>query len=342
MRACRPTVLSDRGQDGFFLRAARVVTALAAVLLAACSEPERTSGARSARDSVSVVDDAGQVVALDAPAARVVSLVPSVTDVLLALELDDRLIARTEYDLDPRLDSLPSVGPGLTPNIEWLASRAPDLVIAWRDVEGRALVERLAELGIPVYASRLEDVTTALTTITRIGVLVGEEVRADSLRRAIQARLDSVRSANRSSARPTVLYLVGGDPPYAPGPGTFVHELIEIAGGANVLADLADGWHSVSTEEVVRRDPDLIVLPVHADESGVAAALSRRAGWRDLRAVRTGQVHEVDGELFGRPGPRLDRAAGALADLLGRTRARAHARGTAASEVTSPSPASER
>jgi len=317
------------------LRASYVWTTIAAALLAGCADAERRPDTAGSGDSVSVIDDAGQVVRLDSAATRVVSLVPSVTDVVLALGLEHRLIARTEYDLHPRLDSLPSVGPGLTPNIEWLASRSPDLVIAWRDVEGRALVERLAELGIPVYASRLEDVTTALTTITRIGVLLGEPARADSLRRAMETRFDSVRSASRSAPRASVLYLVGGDPPYAPGPGTFIDELIEIAGGTNALADLPEGWHSISTEEIVRRDPDLIVLPVHPGEAGVVGALSRRAGWRDLRAVRDGQVHEVDGQLFGRPGPQLDRAAVALAALLGRAGARARARGALPPDTSS-------
>ena len=297
--------------------------------LAACDggDGARVSDDEATTGGVAALDDADRLVRLDSPAARVVSLVPSVTDILLALDLDDRLIARTEYDTDERLASLPSVGPGLTPNIEWLAARAPDLVIAWRDVEGRALVERLADLGIPVYASRLEDIGTALTTITRVGALLGEAARADSLRASIEARLDSVRLAAPADGRPSVLYLVGGDPPYAPGPGTFVHELIELAGGVNLLADLADGWHSVSVEEVVRRDPDVIVIPVHDAEAGSADRLAQRPGWRDLPAVRAGRIHEVDGELFGRPGPRLDEAAAALADLLGNTRARARARG---------------
>ncbi|HEX6589252.1 MAG TPA: cobalamin-binding protein [Longimicrobiales bacterium] len=267
-----------------------------------------------------MVDDAGRTIALDAPATRVVSLVPSVTDVVLALGLADRLIARTDFDVDPRIAALPSVGPGLTPNLEWLAAEAPDLVIAWRDVEGRALVDQLGRLGIPVYSSRLEDVETALATITRIGALLGAEGRADTVRVALEARLDSLRSRSAGLTRPRVLYVVGGDPPYAPGPGTFVHELIEIAGGTNLLADLPPGWHSVGPEEVVRRDPDVIVLPVHSGEAGAAARLSRRPGWRDLRAVRAGRVYEVDGEVFGRPGPRLAEAAQALASLLDGTR----------------------
>lgn len=310
--------------DGFFLRTGLLGVAFV-VAVAACDGGASHDGAARATTGgpVSVVDDAGRTIALDGPAARVVSLVPSVTDVVLALGLEDRLIARTDYDADPRLAALPSVGPGLTPNLEWLASQAPDLVVAWRDVEGRALVDRLASLGIPVYSSRLEDVGTALGTITRIGALLGAEPRADSLRHAIEGRLDSLRAAASTAARPTVLYIVGGDPPYAPGPGTFVHELIGIAGGANVLADLPDGWHSVAAEEIVRRDPDVIVIPVHGAEAGAAAELASRPGWRDLRAVREGRVHEVHGELFGRPGPRLGDAATALADLLDRAGARA-------------------
>jgi len=296
----------------------RTIRLLFALALVAC-DGERTDAPGAAADSasaVSVQDDAEAVVRLDAPARRVVSLVPSVTDVVLALGLSDRLIARTDYDLDARVAHLPSVGPGLTPNLEWLASQSPDLVIAWRDVEGRALVESIDELGIAVYSSRLEDVPTSLSTIERIAKLLGEPARGDSLSAALEARLDSVRNATRTSARPTVLYLVGGEPPYAPGPGTFVDQLIDIAGGRNLLADMPDGWHSISVEEVVNRDPDVIVIPVHGAEGADADALMTSPGWRDLRAVREGRVHEVDGELFGRPGPALDRAAVALADLL--------------------------
>ena len=325
VRGSRPSC-PTAGMDGFFLRTGVLLTALLTALAACDAPPRADAPGVLAAESASVIDDAGRTIALDSPAERVVSLVPSVTDVVLALGLEDRLIARTDYDADPRLAALPSVGPGLTPNLEWLAAQAPDLVIAWRDVEGRVLVDRLGALGIPVYSSRLEDVGVALTTITRIGVLLGAETRADSLRATIESRLDSLRAAAGSNARPRVLYIVGGDPPYAPGPGTFVHELIEIAGGTNALADLPDGWHSIATEEVVRRDPDVIVIPVHGAEAGAAAALARRPGWRDLRAVREGRVHEMDGELFGRPGPRLGEAAAALARLLDPADARAHAR----------------
>ena len=323
MASWESTVLSiSAGKDGFFLRSIPLL--LSCLLAVGCGESG--SGDASASDpveAIAVIDDAADTVRLARPAQRVVSLVPSVTDVVLALGLESRLIARSDYDLDPRIAALPSVGPGLTPNLEWLAGEAPDLVIAWRDVEGRALVEQLERLGVPVYSSRLEDVPTALSTITRVATLLGAPARGDSLRALLDARLDSVRVATRGRPRPTVLYLVGGDPPYAAGPGTFVDQLLDIAGGVNMLADMADGWHSVSVEEIVRRDPDVIVIPVHGGEHGTAAGLVREPGWRDLRAARDGNVHEVDGELFGRPGPRLGEAAAALADLLAGTAARA-------------------
>ena len=305
---------------------------LCCVSALACGDASRagTDAREEAEAPIVVVDDAGDTIRLDTSATRVVSLVPSVTDVVLALGLEQRLIARTDYDLDPRIAGLPSVGPGLTPNLEWLASQAPDLVIAWRDVEGRALVEQLADVGIPVYSSRLEDVPTVLSTIARVATMLGEPARGDSMRAALAARIDSVRAATRGRPPVRVLYLVGGDPPYAAGPGTFVDQLLDIAGGVNALADLHDGWHSISIEEIVRRDPDMIVIPVHGTESGTAAALVREPGWRGLRATRTGNVHEVDGELFGRPGPRLDRAAAALADLLGGAGARERADGNGA------------
>ena len=147
--------------------------ALLALSLLGCGDAAERAQERQAGSGsgVAAVDDAGRLVRLYAPAERVVSLVPSATDVVLALGLEGRLIARTEFDVDARLAGLPSVGQGLTPNIEWLAARAPDLVIAWRDVEGRHVVDRLESIGTAVYAARIEDIPTALGTIARASIV---------------------------------------------------------------------------------------------------------------------------------------------------------------------------
>lgn len=267
-------------------------------------------------DTGRVVDATGRVMELEAAPRRVVSLVPSVTDLLVALDAQDRLIARTEFDVHPALDSLPSVGQGLTPNLEWIVARSPDLVIAWPDAQGRDVVQRLRDLGIPVYGARLESTTAVLRTTRDLGRLLGLEARADTLTSRLRSGLDSVRASVAALDRPRVLYVTGGDPPYAAGAATFMDELIRIAGGRNLAAPLGTGWLQLSLEEVVRRQPDVVVIPSHGDSARALNRLRDAPGWRELEAVRAGRVAMVDGALFDRPGPRLPEAAARLARAI--------------------------
>ena len=128
-----------------------IVTALAAcVLIAGCERNQPTSRATE----ISVRDDAGRTIALAQPAQRIVSLMPTVTDLVIALGRANVLIARTDFDADPRIADLPSIGGGLTPSVEWLAAQRPDLVISWPDNASRSLVGRIESVGIPVYSAR--------------------------------------------------------------------------------------------------------------------------------------------------------------------------------------------
>ena len=282
----------------------------------ACSE-DAPAPSPVSRDSILVIDDAGHTVRLSAPARRVVSLIPARTDAILALGGADRLIARTQYDTDARIAALASVGNALTPSVEWLASQRPDLVIAWPDRQSRTVVATLFELGIPVYASRVETLEDTRRAIAHLGILLGLEQRADSLLAAIEREHAAVRAVVGERPPPAVLYLIGIDPVMAAGPGTFVHELIEIAGGRNIFEDAGAQWPQVSLEEVVRRDPDIIVIASEeAARGGFAERLAGRPGWRDVDAVRNGRVHALNASFFNRPGPAVGPAATMLARLL--------------------------
>lgn len=264
-----------------------------------------------------VVDDAGRRVRVAAAPERIISLVPALTRMVVALGAGDRLIARTDYDRHPSLDSLPSVGQGLTPNIEWIAARRPDLVLGWADGTSRNVLGRLSGLGTAVYAARIETLEDADSTVLRLGRLLGEEEAARALVRRTAARLDTVRALVAGRPRPRVLYTLGLEPPTVVGPGTFVHQILEAAGGENTFGDAASGWPRVSLEEVVARAPDVLVMPsgeVIADAS--RARLARLPGWRELPAVRAGHIVEVDADLFHRYGPDVPVAAALLAARL--------------------------
>ena len=272
--------------------------------------------APGARADISVVDDAGHTLTVATSPRRVISLIPAVTEMIVALGAHDRLIARTDYDDNPLLDSLPSVGGGLTPDIEWLVRRRPDLVIGWTDGTARTVLGRLDELGIDVYSADVQTLADADETVRRLGRLLGLEDEAGHLVARTRAGLDDVRRSVRGLPRPRVLYVLSVDPPMTAGPGTFLHEVIELAGGVNVFGDARGHWPTIGLEAVVARDPDVLLVPVGEEGFAPAEPLDALPGWSDLGAVRDGRVYEVDADRFHRPGPHLVEVARELADLF--------------------------
>ena len=300
-----------------------VAVALAVALaLTACSGEDAPSHTHAANADTttspvprSVTDGAGRTVTLEAPARRVVSMMPSVTEWVIAMGAAERLVARTDYDDHPAVQALPSVGGGLTPSVEWLAAREPDLVVAWPDAPSRTLVARLEALGIPVYAAPSETIEEGLQTARDLGTLLARDSAAAAAIAEVTSGLDSVRAAVADRARPDVLFLIGLDPLMAAGPGTFVDQLLDRAGGRNVLADMDILWPQLSLEEVVRRAPSVVMV----GSAGAGDPLERlrgRPGWRNVPAVTGSRVHAIDPNLVNRPGPRMDEAAAALARRL--------------------------
>ncbi|UCF18797.1 MAG: cobalamin-binding protein [Gemmatimonadota bacterium] len=249
-------------------------------------------------------------------ATRVISLIPSATETIVALGAADRLIARTDYDIAPALAHLPSVGQGLTPSLEQLAMLQPDLVIAWPDNTARSVIARLADLGIDTYSPSVQTLADLRSATREVGGRLGLERSADSLIAKIDAGLDDVREAAEGRDRPSVFYVVWYDPPTTAGSGTYINELIEIAGGRNLFADAPGAWPQVSLEEVVRRQPDIVIFSQTEESPVELEHISAAAGWHQLRAINAGSVAVVDANLFNRPGPKVADVARRLAELL--------------------------
>ncbi len=248
-------------------------------------------------------------------------MVPAMTEWLVAMGGADRLVARTDFDTEPQLDSLPSVGGGLDPSVEWLAARHPDLVIAWPDAPSRSLVTRLESLGIPVYTAPIQTIEEALGAARDLGRLLAMDSAADAVVAHVVAGLDSVRAATAHAPRPSTLFVIGLDPLMAAGPGTFIDELLGQAGAANALAGVNALWPQLSLEEVVARRPQVIILAraggaATPGEPHAVGLLRDRPGWADVPAVRAGRVYAVDPYVVNRPGPHMAESAAQLARLV--------------------------
>jgi iron complex transport system substrate-binding protein len=296
---------------GFVFSGTRVhgFIAAAVVALAACGGSGRATAARS---SITVVDDVGDTVRLSAPAKRVISLIPSATETIIALGATDRIVGRTRYDVAHEVDSVPSVGGGLDPSVEAIVALHPDVVIGWTDDKRRVIRTRLAALHVPVFSLRTQDTSDVFRGIRNLGALLGRDSAATVLAASIRATLDDVRRAVADRPQRNVMFVIYPDPPMTAGPGTFIDQLISVAGGRSVFSDLREPWPTLSMEEVVRRQPDLLIIPQGEFKANAIEQFRSRHGWRDLIAVRAGAIATVSANLTQRPGANIGEAARAL------------------------------
>ena len=258
---------------------------------------------------------------------RIVSTSPSITETLFALGVGDRVVGVSAYcRFPPAAVSLPKVGTFLDPDAELIAGLRPDLVIIHPSANG--LDHRLASLHIPFVAVGTDTFGSVFTSIRRIADVVGVAARGEALVATITERLDAVQRAAASRRHPRVLFIVGRRPGaltdlVAVGPGSYLDELIRIAGGVNVLGIPGQpAYPRISLETVLRLDPDVIVDTV--DMGDTPAERARRGPinerlWRAygmLSAVKNDRVYAATTDALVVPGPRVAEAAEWIAALL--------------------------
>lgn len=250
-------------------------------------------------------DMLGRPVTLAAPATRIVSLVPSVTEILFALGAEDRLVGVTDFcDYPPAARQKPSVGGMVSPNLEVLVSRKPDLVVATTEGTREETVAQLGRLRIPTYLVVAHRVTDVTALVSHLGELTGRRAAADALRTRIEQRVDAVRRAVAPYRRPRVLYVLWPEPLIVPGRDALVTELIRLAGGESISAGDGDSYPRYSLEAAVAKAPEVILLANHGANTGPID----RERWQrlsELPAIRTGRLHQVEGNLLHRYGPRV-------------------------------------
>lgn len=234
-------------------------------------------------------------------ATRIISLVPSATLTLREIGAADRLVGRTDFDTGAWVAELPSVGGGLEPNLEAIVSLRPDLVVRFAGSQDRRTPARLDDLGIPHIAVRPDRVEDVLETVRVLGRATGLEASATELVGRIEAGLTEVEERVRPHPRKRVAYVLGGTPPWVAGPGTYIHELVTLAGGDNVFSDLGELYAGVSPEEIRSREIDVVLV------SGTDVF--------DASLAPDARIEIVDASIEI-PGPHLADAALQLAELI--------------------------
>jgi iron complex transport system substrate-binding protein len=285
------------------LRCAVMVPMLAGP--AACRE-------RAIAASSAVTDDFGDTLRLAAAPKRIVSLNPTTTELLFAIGAGPRVVGRTSYDIFPaEVRAVADLGPGLRPNVEAVLAVHPDLVLLYASADNRDAARRLRASGVPTAAYRIDRIADMERVTLVLGRLTADTLAAHRTVDSVRATLDRVRRATASLPHPSTFWPLWESPLLSVGGGSFLNELLEIAGGRNVFADLPQPSPTVSFEELLRRDPDVIIAS--AASTRHFAASDR---FQTLRAIREHRIVVVDSTIATGPSARVGASAVSLARVL--------------------------
>jgi iron complex transport system substrate-binding protein len=243
-------------------------------------------------------------------------LAPSVTEILFAVGLDSEVVGVTTFcDFPPRAKLKPKIGSS-TPNLEAIMGLKPDLVVGNHNFIRPDALAKLEQLQVPVFLLSPKSVDDILAHISTVGRIVGREKEARGLVQGLRDRLSDLRRRMGSVKRVRVFYVVNSEPLISVGSGSFIHPMLELAGGENIVGRTSTAYPKVSLEEVLRRDPEVLLFPVGTSEGIPEAEQQQWRKWTSLSAVSQNRLYQVKGEFVNRPGPRVIEGVEILAQLF--------------------------
>jgi len=298
----------------------RSIFAVLLIVLAACGGSPASllpSASRSATVApisfpVTVTDFQNKSVTIAKRPDRIVSIGPSNTEFLFALNAADRIVGVDDFSDEPAAAKEKEKVGGVKPNVEKIVSLRPDLVVSVQISDGS--LQSIGAQGIAVLIVNPQGAGDVARTAILLGRAIGAD--GDALANTVQSGLDAVRTKAATLPKKRVYHEVDASDPnklFTVGPGSFIDDLIGIAGGINIAASAGSQYPQLSPEEIVRADPQVIVF----GSFGVTAEqIAARPGWSVITAVKNKRIVKVEGSLLNRPGPRLPQAAEAYYQIL--------------------------
>jgi len=297
----------------------RIFASLAVLLfvLGACAAPVPKAAGPSPSTGfpVSVSDFQGRTVTVPKRPERIVSIGPSITEFLFALGAGDRIVGVDDFsDEPPAATKIEKLG-GIKVNFERIVALQPEIVFILKLSDGT--IERLAAIPLTVIVVDPQAISEVASTATLVGKAVGAD--GDRLAKDIGRQVDEVKATTAKAAtRPRVYHEIDASDPtkiFTVGPGSYIHDLIGIAGGANIAANATSAYPQLSAEQIVKSDPEIVVLAA-SDYSPKPDQIAARPGWSQVTAVKARRIVALPANLVNRPGPRVGEAALAYAKAV--------------------------
>jgi iron complex transport system substrate-binding protein len=259
---------------------------------------------------LTVTDDFGAEVTIGEAPNSIVSLAPSNTEILFALDLSSKVVGVTSFcDYPPAALEKESIGgpSGESVDVERVVALDPDLILA-ADINGEDVVMTLRSYGLTVFAIQSTDMDDLLDDIDQVGRIANAEAQASALTSEMQERIDAVTAKTAelsSSEKPGVFHICYHNPIWTAGDNTFINDVIVNAGGTNIFADIT-GYQSVDIESLIARDPEVIIVTaMGGTSSGTWEWVNTEPRLATITALERGRVYYVESNWLERPGPRI-------------------------------------
>ncbi|WP_273029636.1 cobalamin-binding protein [Massilia timonae] len=290
-----------------------------AMLLAGLAGLAVAGLAAQAHAAITVRDDAGLTVTVARPALRVVSMAPSVTELLFAAGGGSQIVGAVNYsDYPEAAKRIPRIGSNREIDMELLISLKPDLIVAWRHNSSERQIEMVRRLGVPVFQSDPQTLDGIPDAVLRLGQLLGTDAAARTTATQLREQLAGLRAkyANRSTVR--TFYQVWDKPLYTLSGKHILTDAMKLCGGENIFDKLTVTAPIVSIESVLQANPEAIIATAEKNYGGVEL-------WKPygtLAAVRSNNLFTLDGHLLNRAGPRMVQGTAAMCEVLEQARQR--------------------
>ncbi|SHJ01261.1 ABC transporter substrate-binding protein [Lutispora thermophila] len=295
-----------------------IITLTLILLLTFTSCQSRQSGYNDKETAkIEITDIKGKTVVLNKIPERIVSLSPTNTEIMFALGAGDKLVGVTSFcDYPEEAKKIDKIGDFDNPSIELIKKMNPDLVLAGGYIQ-EDLMAALEGLNIPVASTEAADVESIYDSIAMVGKLVGKETEAEEIINNIHKDIEEIENKVMGKERKKVFYLVWKDPLYTAGQGTYINEIIQIAGGQNVATEIT-GWGQYSFEELLKQNPDILIAAFHSTDEGMRKEdIMKDELFSKLPCIREGNIHVMsDDNIVSRPGPRVVEAIREMAKAL--------------------------
>ena len=328
----------------FYLRAARITrfrrfaagfTGVVCYVLLACSaialgeSPEDSTVMKRRQQGIltgmpfmanitprTFIDDAGRKLYVAKAPTRVVSLAPSITEMLFALGLDEQIVGVTEFcDFPAAAAAKPKVGYA-NPNLESLVALRPEMIVAPREFLRANVLAKLDELKVPVFLIEATSLENIFAQIHQLGRIFDRSTVAHAMTFAMRKHMAEISGLVEPLPRRRVLYVLNSQPLITVGPGSYIHQMIGLAGGINIASGASAPYPRLTMETVLKENPEVVIFPMGSVETVPRSEQEEWRRWTTLSAVQQGRLREVSANALNRPGPRVMEGLEQLARVI--------------------------